>query len=60
MTAIQKSLKRSWSFSNLVSFTKIHLFNYINLLAFLEDPEKDWQKIIPDRNQLTLFEGAYF
>jgi len=60
MTVIQKKLKRSWSFSNLVSFTKIHLFNYINLLAFLEDPEKDWQKIIPDRKQLTLFEGAYF
>ena len=60
MTVIQKKLKRSWSFSNLVSFTKIHLFNYINLLAFLEDPEKDWQKNIPDRKQLTLFEGAYF
>lgn len=62
MTVIHKKLenKRKWSFSNLVSFTKIHLFNYINLIGFLENPEKDWQKIIPDRNQLTLFGGAYF
>lgn len=29
-------------------------------MGFLENPEKDWQKIIPDRNQLTLFEGACF
>jgi IS4 transposase len=36
MTVIQKSLKRSWAFSNLVSFCKIHLFNYIHLMKFLE------------------------
>jgi IS4 transposase len=39
---IKKKLKRSWAFSNLVSFCKIHLFNYINLMRFLENPEKDW------------------
>ena len=60
MTVIQKSLKRSWAFSNLVSFCKIHLFNYILLKSFLENPEKDWQKLIPDKYQLDLFEGAYF
>jgi len=27
MTVIQKMLKKSWAFSNLVSFCKIHLFN---------------------------------
>jgi hypothetical protein len=60
MTVIQKSLKRSWAFSNLVSFCKIHLFNYILLKSFLENPEKDWRKLIPDKYQLDLFEGAYF
>lgn len=45
MTVIQKTLKRSWAFSNLVSFCKIHLFNYIHLINFLENPEKDWQTI---------------
>jgi len=44
MTVIQKSVKKPWSFSNLVSFCKIHLFNYIHLLRFLENPDRDWQK----------------
>ena len=40
IAVIKKKLKRSWAFSNLVSFCKIHLFNYIQLLKFLENPEK--------------------
>lgn len=55
MTVIQKKLKRSWAFSNLVSFCKIHLFNYIHLLNFLENPDKDWQKTINFEEQYTLF-----
>ena len=55
MTVIQKTLKRSWAFSNLVSFCKIHLFNYIHLLNFLENPDKDWQKILRNEEQLSLF-----
>ena len=42
LAVIKKRLKRNWAFSNLVSFCKIHLFNYINLMKFLENPEKDW------------------
>jgi len=56
MTVIQKKLKRSWAFSNLVSFCKIHLFNYIHLLHFLENPERDWQFINILHNQMALFE----
>jgi len=55
MTVIQKQLKRSWAFSNLVSFCKIHLFNYIHLLRFLENPDKDWQKLFNFEEQFTLF-----
>ena len=55
MTIIQKRLKRSWAFSNLVSFCKIHLFNYIHLLNFLENPDKDWQKTFDLARQPTLF-----
>ena len=55
MTVIQKKLKRSWAFSNLVSFCKIHLFNYIHLINFLENPERDWQKTIKMEEQLMLF-----
>jgi hypothetical protein len=52
ITVIQKMLKKSWAFSNLVSFCKIHLFNYIHLISFLENPEKDWQKIKIKKNNL--------
>jgi hypothetical protein len=55
MTVIQKQLKRPWAFSNLVSFCKIHLFNYIHLIRFLENPDKDWQKINEGQLQYNLF-----
>ena len=55
MTVIQKLLKRSWAFSNLVSFCKIHLFNYIHLLKFLENPDKDWTKTHSLQEQFSLF-----
>jgi len=55
MAVIQKTLKRSWGFSNLVSFCKIHLFNYLHLLNFLENPDKDWRKVQCKLEQLALF-----
>lgn len=55
ITVIQKLLKRRWAFSNLVSFCKIHLFNYLHLLKFLEEPDKDWQRNGVNVGQLTLF-----
>jgi hypothetical protein len=53
---IKKSLKRQWSFSNLVSFCRIHLFNYIHLTKFLESPEKDWELDGENNSQLGLFD----
>ena len=55
MTVVQKKLKRNWAFSNLVSFCKIHLFNYLHLFSFLENPDKDWQKTYDELMQPTLF-----
>lgn len=55
MTVIQKSVKRTWSFSNLVRFCKIHLFNYIHLLRFLEHPDRDWRKETQLQVQYRLF-----
>lgn len=55
ITVIKKKLKRSWAFSNLVSFCKIHLFNYIQLLKFLENPEKDWIIDKAEIEQLRFF-----
>lgn len=56
LTVIKKKLKRKWAFSNLVSFCRLHLFNYIHLLRFLENPEKDWRKTIIKLNELLLFD----
>jgi hypothetical protein len=56
LTVIQNRLKRSWAFSNLVSFCKIHLFNFIQLIKFLEDPEKDWIIDAVPKDQLTIFD----
>jgi len=56
LTVVQKQLKRSWAFSNLASFCRIHLFNYIHLFRFLENPEKDWKKTVINIEQLALFE----
>ncbi len=55
MTVVQKSVKKAWSFSNLVSFCKIHLFNYIHLMRFLEKPDKDWLKEERLQVQYSLF-----
>jgi len=60
MTVVQKKLKRRWAFSNLVSFCKIHLFNYLHLFRFLENPDKDWQKTYDELMQPSLFKWAYF
>lgn len=58
MTVVQKQLERHWAFSNLVSFCKIHLFNYIHLMKFLENPDKDWTKTYSKVIQLDLFRGG--
>lgn len=42
LTVIHKRIKRRWAFSNLASFCRLHLFNYIHLTKFLNNPEKDW------------------
>jgi len=61
LSVIQKKLKRKWAFSNLVSFCRIHLFNYIHLMRFLENPEKDWIEKRKPSNQPDLFsQGLLF
>lgn len=55
LTVVQKKIKRKWAFSNLVSFCRIHLFNYLHLYKFLENPEKDWRQNQEKLEQLALF-----
>jgi hypothetical protein len=54
LTVLSKKITRTWAFSNLASFVRIHLFNYIHLIRFLNNPEKDWIKEIPTE-QLDMF-----
>lgn len=37
---IRKQIKRQWAFSSIVKLVRVHLINYINLVAFLQNPEK--------------------
>lgn len=57
MAVIKKSLKRKWAFSNLASFCRIHLLNYIHLTKFLNTPENDWEMDTREDGQLSLFEN---
>jgi len=66
ITLVRSKLKRSWAFSNMVSIIRQQLMNYINIYAFLENPEKSWREVINEKKwkyQNSLFpemEGAYF
>lgn len=54
---VVKSLTgRKWSFSNLTSFIRIHLMTYIDLFAFLNNPERALTAVNKSRAyQATLF-----
>jgi hypothetical protein len=52
LTIVHKKVKRKWAFSNLAGFCRLHLFNYIHLIKFLENPQKDWLKEYDPQLQL--------
>ena len=59
LMVIQKRIKRTWSFSGLATMLRIMLMYYVNCYTFFEEPEKDWAKILQDKEsppmELTLF-----
>lgn len=49
INVIRRQVKKKWAFSNIVSLIRLHLFNYLDLISFLEKPETAYiNKIIPD------------
>jgi hypothetical protein len=58
ISLIKSKVKRSWAFSNLVSVIRQQLMNYINIYAFLEDPEGCWKKIIMQKQ--VKYENSLF
>ena len=51
---VRKQVKRKWAFSTIVSVIRLHLFNYLNLYSFLENPERCIIQTIPNQQQLNL------
>lgn len=49
LMVIQKRVKnKNWSFSGLATIIRITIMYYINRYSFLEEPEKDWNKILDE------------
>lgn len=59
LTVVQKRVKRRWAFSNLVTMVRQMLMYYIDIYAFLENPEAAWADVIAKQAksppELTLF-----
>ena len=63
LTVVHKQLKRKWAFSNMVTMIRQMLMYYIDLYAFLENPEKTWKDALEELHlgppdsypQLSLF-----
>ena len=43
LTLLMKGVKHHWSFSGLATMVRITLMYYIDVMGFLEHPEKDWE-----------------
>jgi hypothetical protein len=55
---VKDQLKRKWAFSNISAMIRHHLMNYLNLFAFLNDPEKMRNNPVPEHaetKQILLF-----
>ncbi|HEY9113572.1 MAG TPA: IS4 family transposase [Bacteroidales bacterium] len=57
---IQDRTKRKWAYSNLSSIIRLHLMTYVNLLSFLDNPDKVLRKYMPAKPvyQLNLFNSS--
>ena len=59
LMVIQRGIKRCWSFSGLATMLRITLMYYVDMYSLLNNPEKDWQRILNRASepppQLSLF-----
>lgn len=51
LMAVQKRIRRAWSFSGLATMVRIMLMYYVNCYTFFENPEKDWSKMIAEAKE---------
>lgn len=45
LTVVRKKVRRRWAFSNLVTAVSQMLMYYVDIFAFLENPERTWERI---------------
>jgi len=58
LNVTHKAIKRPWAFSNMVSLVRFHLMNYIDIIKFLNNPEKCWSEKQNPTFQIDLFNSA--
>lgn len=55
MEVIRKQLKKSWAFSNMIAIPRFHLYSYVHLTNFLNNPEKELQDRQGKSLQINMF-----
>lgn len=63
LTVIKRRLNRGISFSNMTSLIRQMLMSYIDLISFLNDPEKEWRKMLlkpPQKHRDSYVQMALF
>lgn len=58
LTVVKKQLSRKTAFSCIASYVRVNLINYIHLIRFLNNPEKDWTVELITTEQQSLFSSA--
>ena len=58
LTVVKKQLSRKTAFSCIASYVRVNLINYIHLIRFLNNPEKDWTTEIINDKQQSLFSSG--
>lgn len=48
LTLMQRSLKKTLSFSNLAITVRITLMYYVDFYSFFENPKKDWERLLQE------------
>ena len=48
LTLLQRGVTHPWSFSGLATIVRIMLMYYIDVMGFLEHPEKDWEVAVEE------------
>lgn len=55
MEVVRKMVPKKWAFSNMVALVRFHMMNYVHLIKFLCDPDKELKRTLQKEAQLNLF-----